>query len=280
MDAAMNKLGFFWKRRIRNSIIAILLLVVFAAWITREKQQLGRPSFATGYVLLAAIVFLMLYNVRKKLPMIPLGKSSTWLQAHIYVGLGTIGVFLLHIGFRVPDGIFELILASLFGIVAASGIYGLYITRSIPKKLSQLSDEVIYENIPSRRHQLAATASQLALSSVSDTKATAIADFYTDRLIQFFERPRGVAFTMVPSGRYRRRLMKELSHIQQFCSKAEKQISDQMFSLIRKKDDLDYQHALQHKLKVWMFAHIAMSYSLLILALFHTVLAHAFYGGF
>ena len=54
--------------------------------------------------MLAAILFLALYNVRKKLPFLPLGSSTAWLQWHLYVGIGSVGVFALHAGLRWPTG--------------------------------------------------------------------------------------------------------------------------------------------------------------------------------
>ena len=64
-------------------------------------------AFTTGYLLLAAVFFLALYNVRKKLPFLPLGSSTAWLQWHLYVGIGTLGVFALHAGLTLPNGVLE-----------------------------------------------------------------------------------------------------------------------------------------------------------------------------
>ena len=55
--------------------------------------------------------------------------------------------------------------------------------------------------------------------------------------------------------------------------------SKQLIELVSKKDDLDYHLAMQGRLKIWLFVHIATTYSMLIFAAFHTVLVHAFHGG-
>ena len=49
--------------------------------------------------------------------------------------------------------------------------------------------------------------------------------------------------------------------------------------MVRKKDDLDYHTAMQGRLKMWLFVHIAMTWSLLIFSVVHGVLAHAYGGG-
>ena len=48
---------------------------------------------------------------------------------------------------------------------------------------------------------------------------------------------------------------------------------------LRTKNDLDYQYAMQGLLKLWGFAHVPMTYGLLVFALFHLVVVHAFAGG-
>jgi hypothetical protein len=52
-----------------------------------------------------------------------------------------------------------------------------------------------------------------------------------------------------------------------------------LFALVRRKDDLDFHEARQKLLKVWLFAHIGLTYALVLLALLHALMAHAFGGG-
>lgn len=267
------------KRRIANIVTAMVVCCALLWFFQWQRSQLKNASFTSGYFLLAAVLFLTAYNWRKRLTVVPLGSSAFWLQLHIYIGFSSIAVFLAHIGFRWPNGMFETTLAAAFAIVASSGIYGLYLSRSVPKKLSQLNDEVIYERVPALRTELANSATQLAFESVNVTQATTVAEFYSSRLSKFFMQPRGVWYSLFPSSRRRRKLMDQLSQMQRFCSADEKRIAEQMFSLIRKKDDLDYQFALQHKLKLWLFLHIGFTYMLLVFSLFHTVMVHAFHGG-
>jgi hypothetical protein len=42
---------------------------------------------------------------------------------------------------------------------------------------------------------------------------------------------------------------------------------------------LDFQAAMQWRLKMWLFAHIGLTYPLLMLAVLHGWLAHLFDGG-
>jgi Mg/Co/Ni transporter MgtE len=59
--------------------------------------------------------------------------SEEWLQVHIWAGLLTGVLFAVHIGYRIPAGWFQGILAWLYLLVMASGVFGLFFSRAIPK---------------------------------------------------------------------------------------------------------------------------------------------------
>src|SRR5689334_24083075 len=107
-------MGFFLRRRVRN--IGLTAMAVGAVWLWTRTQErhLGSSAFTTGYLLLAAVLFLALYNVRKKFPFLPLGTSATWLQWHLYIGIGSMGIFALHAGIPWPSGILNSALAATY----------------------------------------------------------------------------------------------------------------------------------------------------------------------
>ena len=51
---------------------------------------------------------------------------------------------------------------------------------------------------------------------------------------------------------------------------------EKLRDLVAQKHMLDYQHSLQSALRLWLFAHIPLSYSLLIFSVLHIILVHAF----
>jgi hypothetical protein len=138
----------------------------------------------TGWLLFAVMVVLAVYNIRKKLPFLPLGKSEHWLQFHIYAGFFTVVLFLIHLNFRVPTGWFEGTLAWFYVLVTGSGIVGLVLSRVLPRRLATRGGEVIYEKIPALRHALRQSAEALALGET--TRSPAIAEFYGRRLVGSF----------------------------------------------------------------------------------------------
>lgn len=265
-------------RRIRNVVLTTLALLAIGALVVWQNQNLVKSTFTTGYILLGSFLLLTAFNMRKRIPSLAqLGSAAFWMQVHIYVGLATFVLFGLHVGWKIPNGGFELLLTTLYLIVAMSGVYGIYATRTIPKKLTAINDEVIYERIPSFRANLAAEARRLVLEACEHSDV--LARFYRNRLAEYFERPRSLAYLANPSGRLRRQLMSEIDDLDRYLSSDQRSLSRQLSQMVKKKDDLDYHAAQQGRLKIWLFAHIGFTYSLLLVSIFHGVMAHAFAGG-
>jgi hypothetical protein len=193
--------------------------------------------------------------------------------------MGTVGVFVLHAGAAWPMGILDVMLAVIYVLTVASGVVGLYLTRTIPAQLARVGEEVIYERIPALRREVGRRAEEVVLGSVTASGATTLADFYTARLYDFFGRPRGWGYFWRPTTARRRALMREMQDFRRYLSDEEQVGCERLFALVRRKDDLDFHDARQKLLKLWLFAHIALTCALVLLAALHGLLAHAFHGG-
>lgn len=268
----------FWRRRLRHMAVFGVLLGLSCAVVYLQYQQLMDTGFTTGYALLAALGILSSYSLKKRWSFLRfLGTSSTWLHIHVYLALGSFVFFLIHIGFRVPDGWFEQLLACLFMAVSLSGVWGLYITRTYPRKLSNTRIEYIFEQIPTQRYLLMQEAETIVLQNCQASPT--LGDFYRDRLLPYFAGSRSFWYLAFPTGRLRRNLMLELRHLDRYLAVDQRNAARDLGRLIQDRDDMDYQFALQGQLKGWLFFHIGCSAVLVILAIFHTVLVHAFDGG-
>ena len=266
-------------RRIRNLVILVgvtLVLIIICKLNTTALRDTARLS---GGLLLGMIVFLAAYNLRKKLPFLPLGSSSTWLQFHIYTGLLTAAIFGIHVQWRVPDGPFEIVLAALYGLVFGSGVVGLFLSRSFARRLTTRGDEVMFERIPVHRKRLQRDAETLVLDFLAESESSAVAQFYADRLEPFFAKTRHFWQHLAQSRRPRVALLNEISSYERFLNESERVTMRQLAGHVERKDDLDYQFALQATLKYWLFGHVPLTYALLVFAVFHWLLVIAFSGG-
>ena len=266
-------------RRIRNLgmlIVAALVVLWFSSVLTTALRDTARAS---GWGLLAMIGFLAAYNLRKKLPVLPLGTSATWLQLHIYIGLLTAVVFGVHVGWRVPNGLVESLLATLYLSVFVSGVIGLFLSRSLPRRLTTRGEEVLFERIPVYRKRIQSEVETIVFDDLEASESTAVAQFYADRLRPFFAQTRNFWQHLVQSNRSRFRLVKEMQAYGRYLNHAEQELMERLVPCVEAKDDLDYQYSLQATLKYWLFVHVPLTYALLVFAVLHLLLVSAFSGG-
>lgn len=268
---------FAGRRRRNFALLAAAALLVLAAYALLAVS-LRSADLYTGWLLAAMIVLLACYNMYKKVPFLPLGASAAWLQLHIYVGLLTILVFALHVTPRWPFGLLGWLLSALYVGVAGSGILGLIMSRTFPAVLRTRGDEVIFERIPVIRLRLREQAEQLILANAAQTHSSFLADYYVERLAPFFAGPRHFWRHVLRVSGDRHSLLTELDAQRRFLNADEQKTLEALRLLVKAKDDLDCQHALQAMLKYWLFAHIPLTYSLLVFSAFHVIVIYAYSG--
>ena len=92
----------------------LVLCVLSGALFAAVHASLRSVEFWSGWMLLLTVVALGVFNVRKKLPFLPLGNATAWMEFHVYAGLFSVFLFLSHVGFVIPQGSMEWMLAALF----------------------------------------------------------------------------------------------------------------------------------------------------------------------
>jgi hypothetical protein len=242
-------------------------------------RQLPRLDFLTGWVLLGVVLLLAFFNVRKKLPFLPLLHAEKWMQVHIYAALVSAVLFALHVSYRLPAGWFNWLLALLYLLVMASGVYGLYLTRAIPKRLTTRGGEVLFERIPDVRRQFQEQAEQLAFQPVAGVQSGVLSSFYLRELKPFFAAPKHFSFHWNEDRSPVVGILGRISDERRYLNEAERRTLDQIAALVRQKDGLDYHYAQQLLLRAWLFVHIPLTYGLLVFTAAHIVLVFAFSGG-
>ncbi len=257
----------------------VVSVATFFGW--RVLQAALRPeAIYTGLLLIALVFGLAFFNARKKLPFLPLVKAATWLQIHIYAGWFCLFVFFLHIGFRLPTGLLEVVLAIVFCLVILSGIFGLYISRELPPRLARSGEPLLYERIPAFRLRIQREVEGLVRLAERETESSTLGNFYVEYLRDFFTR-RPTAFSALGrAGRKWHALYAETKALDRYLNEREKTIAVEIRDWIETKRNLDFQYAAQRLLKLWLFVHIPLTYSLILLGIVHGVLATLYAGRF
>jgi len=269
----------FGQRRLRNIALTGMLVGLILAIELLYDMSLRDAAFMNGWVLFAGMVLLAIFNIRKKLNILPLVRMSSWLQIHIYVGLLCLLLFLLHTSFSLPNGPFEIILWGLYMTMTVSGLVGVALSRLLPHRISARGERVIFERIPVLRAQIARDIEKLAMDSVQETRASTIADFYVAELTPYLRRPKHLISHLFGGTRPERRLHVAIRELDRYLDERGRQILGEIDSLVLAKSDLDYQYAMQLTLKGWLFFHLPLNYGLMLFTLVHIVLVYAFATG-
>jgi hypothetical protein len=197
------------------------------------------------------------------------------LQYHIYAGWLALALFLLHIRFRLPQGLLENIIFVLFILVTLVGNLGLWLTRILPSRLTSRGGNIIFERIPMLRENLHQDV-KILIESVPEINSKIIAEFYDDHLRFFFEKQRNFWLHIIGSIRPRMILLEKIESYKRYLSSEEKEIFNEIAESVCQKDDLDYQYTLMSLLKGWLFIKIPLAYIFSIFIILHVVLVYSF----
>ncbi len=269
-------------RTITNRTFRAVLATMFAVLIAivlqrRFETNLGRPDFFSGYMLLGACSGLMLLSMRKRLLVLPLGSVAIWQQAHQYLGLFAVASYLMHAGLSI-QGVFEIALSILFWTISLSGMLGWYINYSTPKRMVSAGPAVLRDDMISLRRQIAERAYAIALIAAGKLESSTLAEHYLQRLQTFFLKRRSLAYCLVPNGRQRRELLHDLDQMIRYLGPEGRSSQASLCQLVREKDDLDFQWAMQNRLRGWVIVHVALVWSFFVLVACHVYMVHRFHG--
>jgi hypothetical protein len=151
---------------------AVVVSASATAWYIQEaigaEHLPGGSSlagFTFGIVGGVICIFELLLWPRKKVRSWRIGRAQVWLRAHIWLGLLSLPLLVLHSGFRF-GGTLSTTVMVLFLIVIASGVWGLAMQQWLPRKtLHEAPAETVYSQIDYVARQNCADAERLVLAT-------------------------------------------------------------------------------------------------------------------
>lgn len=273
----------FRRRRVVALMIVGLSLGVMANLVSMIDAMLLHRGVMTGWTLMAGLLMLTAIGLRRRIPGLPIGTMSTWTQVHIYTGLFTIGIFAMHTpmlmrGEIIASGYFEGSLSVLFWLVSGSGVYGLIASRRLPSRLSSVGEQIRFDQIVWRREQIADRAFNEIEDLKSSDSVSVLGEFHERYLCRYFQKRPSILYLLVPNSVRRRRTIAGLVELNRYLDSEGQAVSGRLAGLVRKRDDLDYQYALQFRLRTWVWVHATASIALVVMAIIHGILALRFLG--
>jgi hypothetical protein len=262
------RLGVYW-----GSAIAIWLVVAALAY--RSERRLGHGAVITGYTLILIMLALGAFNLRKRLPALPLGTARAWMIAHAAMGAVALPLYLQHAGVW-PSGRYEQLIAVAFYVTAGSGILGYFLEWLLPRRLTDLGGEVVFERIPAEIAALRERTETLIVEAMQEAGSSTLGRYYSESLDWYFWRPRFLVSHLVGANRSTRWIRGHISALRRYLNERERQALDRVEVLAMRKSQLDAHFVLQGTLKLWLFIHVPAAVLLLALALWHLMVVNVY----
>jgi hypothetical protein len=242
-----------------------VLTAIAYAWYAVGSPAGPRGGSAAGLMFgiagYALMLFAGLLGARKKVPTWRLGRATTWMRGHLWLGLLSFPLILFHAGFA-WRGPLTAVLMLLLVIVIVSGIFGAALQHFLPRIMTmQVPMETIFEEIPHVRAQLREEADQL-VASVGEMEAehedkARFGEIYRTRVRPFLEHPPVEMFRSIRGA----------------VSPEFYGVLDDLESICEEQRQLNRQTRLYHWLHVWLLVHVPFSIALLVLGGVHAVVA-------
>jgi len=177
-----------WRRWHRSWFRRCALLTVLAAgWYAAEAIRTRSlpggsswPGLVCGVVAGLLMLYLFAFGVRKW-PVLRLWfarrPAKQWLAQHIWLGLLTLPLVVLHAGLFVRLGTLTLALVLVYAVAFVSGLWGLWQQQRLPRQfLEEIPDETIRTQIPELLEQLREEADLLVLATCGASPEGSAAD--------------------------------------------------------------------------------------------------------
>jgi hypothetical protein len=258
-------------------ITAAVFFSVVWLWTRQIENELGVSSIISGWALFAILVSLALYNLRKRLPFLPLASSSRWFLFHTVGGFLAVSLFWLHTGISWPAGFYNQVLALIFYAVSLSGVIGLIIEKVYPRFLTQSGDEYIYERIPSHIAEIRKKAEDLVIECTEKTGSDTLAQHYMDTLHWFFQRPRFFMNHVLRGQGAQIWVQQQCSLLERYLNVQEQTYLNQIFALADTKRKIDLHYSVQTLLKGWLLVHVPLSAAVMALVVWHMIVIQVYF---
>src|SRR5580704_13358092 len=126
-----------------------VLTAIAYAWYAAGSPAGPRGGSAAGLMFgiagYALMLFAGLLGARKKVPTWRLGRATTWMRGHLWLGLLSFPLILFHAAFSLGAGALTRTLMVLFIVVVLSGILGAILQHFIPSLMTErVQLETIY----------------------------------------------------------------------------------------------------------------------------------------
>ena len=266
----------FLYRLLAPTVISVVAFFGVYFWQSQAALKLENPHIITGWALALVIVFLLVFNVRKRLSAFNLGLAKIWFALHVAFGFLAIAFFLIHTGVLWPEGLYEQLLTAGFWLVSITGVFGVLITVYFPRRLTNTGLEIVYEKIPEEIFSLRDAVENILVNSAKDCGEITLQEHYSQTLSWYFRRPRFYWSYLIGGNADRAWLARHFNSVRRYLNADEMNYLDEIQKLAERKSLVDEHYARQDVMKKWLLVHLPISILVLAMSVWHILMVYSY----
>jgi len=257
-----------------------------------------------GFTGFGFMIYAGLLGARKKVPVMRLGRAQTWMRGHLWLGLLALPIILFHGGFHFGGPLTSILLWLLI-ITVASGVFGAILQHYLPTiMLQRVPMETIYDEIDRVREQLRHEAEGFIVDlcggapetvevgagdslraggftamrsrgggsiqyGLSEEEVEPVRSFYEGEMLPFLLAPNSPGMRLGDDTR----AVAAFTKLRMLVPSAAHPIIANLENLCEEERQLTRQARLHKVLHIWLLVHIPLSLALLLLSVFHAIIA-------
>ena len=266
----------------------LALFAAFLCWLAwLYGTSLRDPRYFDGWMLAGAMSFQIYFHFGQKLLKMSPKTLTSLRRRHVLTGWVLIAIFFSHTQLGLPDNSIEFVLWLGFILVSISGIFGTYISWIAPSRLGP-GDQMNANQTLTRITELAQEAKNVVKIAENGRLASIlpkaphqewIDDLYNNRLWSFFARPRPRLAHLAGSRKVMKQLVEEMDMLERYLDAAGQKKLRTLRELVIEKDRLDYVYTNLKATKLWLFVHVPITYTLIIMAVLHILVVYSYRSG-
>lgn len=262
---------------LRWTLIGIALLAILVATYVPYHNSVpfthggSREGLIYGAVALVLFGILLYYGVRKRSYRSRFGKLEEWLQAHIWLGIVAFATVVAHTGFRFEDRL-AVTLFIVVALVVVSGIFGVFLYRTVPRSLTDVETNLTAEQISEQLNQLARSMARIASG-----KSEPFQRIYKGLIREATPAPLA-GWTLIlasPGNRASREMQGEWTGLLGLVAQPEQDELRQLLVTSRQRKELHHrllqQQRYRNLLDFWLWIHLPLSIAMIVLIIAHLV---------
>jgi hypothetical protein len=279
-----------------------LLYVPYALLSVNGVSGGSVPGLVYAGIGSAMMVFAGLLGFRKRYRTWRMGRATSWMRGHLWLGFLSFPFILFHAGFQLGNGALTKLLMMLFLVVFVSGIAGAVLQHFMPKMMTErVPMETVFEQIDRVLGQLVDEAEHI-VSEISGAVEREIEQAEkAEELLQESGKTRKSGLAAAPDERVSHKItmffqsqvkpyLTSQRHSDQLLDDpvrrgaAIQQLKvlvpqalwpklDDLESICEEKRELERQRRLHRILHGWLLFHIPASYALILLGAVHAFMA-------